>query len=159
MPHQIPVAELQELARAQFKRQDYKKALETITEAIEASVAPTVSLLNDRAVVHERLNQLSLALLDYRDAIKLDETNAIPYLRAGKILMTINKHGKALEIYKRGLSKIRGKGANDQLRRRYEELAKSLSTQPSPPGTDPLAKFPAELIEMILAHLSFQQTV
>jgi len=161
MPHQIPVSELQEIARAQYQRQDYQTALKTFTEAIEASVNPTVSLLNDRAVVYERLGQYTLALLDARDAIKLGETNVISYLRAGRILQNINKHSKALEIYKRGMAKVPDKSANDNLRRRHDKLAESLSlsARPSPSGTDPFEKLPVELVEMILADLSFRQVV
>ncbi|GAB7344317.1 hypothetical protein MBLNU457_2182t1 [Dothideomycetes sp. NU457] len=161
MPHQIPASELQELARAQYQKQEYQKALTTITEAIEASTAPTVALLNDRAAVYEKLGETSAALIDTRAAIRLDETNVISYKRAGRILLNTNKHDKALEIYKRGLAKVLDKHGNDDLRHKHDTLARSLHMAhlASLPAADPLEKLPIELVEMVFSYLSFPQIV
>lgn len=161
MPHQIPASELQELARAQYQKQDYQKALTTITEAIEASTIPTAALLNDRAAVYEKLGETNAALIDTRTAIRLDETNVISYKRAARILQNTNKHDKALEIYKRGLNKVLNQRAKDDLRQKHDTLARSLqmALMASLPGADPLEKLPIELVEMVFSYLSFPQIV
>lgn len=161
MPHQIPACELQELARAQYQKQEYLKALTTITEAIEASTVPSAALLNDRAAVYEKLGETNAALIDTRTAIRLDETNVISYKRAGRILQNTNRHDKALEIYKRGLSRVLNKSALDSLRQKHETLARSLhmAHMASLPGVDPLEKLPIELVEMVFSYLSFPQIV
>jgi len=161
MPHQIPASELQELARAQYQKQEYQKALTTITEAIEASTVPSVALLNDRAAVYEKLGETNAALIDTRAAIRLDATNVVSYKRAGRILQNINKHDKALEIYKRGLTKVTNKRANEDLRLKHDTLTRSLymAHMAALPGVDPLEKLPIELVEMVFSYLSFPQIV
>jgi len=154
MPHQTPVSELQELAQAQYKRKEYKQALATLNEALKTVSNPTASLLDNRAAVHEKLDNLNSALKDARTTIKLHERDVTGYLRAGKLLQKMDKHQVALEIYKRGLTKKPAKA--ELLRKMHDNLSRSLSP---PTAMDPFSQLPLEMVEMILFCLTFRQIV
>ena len=154
MPHTLPVSELQELAQTQYRRKDYKQALDMLNQAISSLSRPTISLLDNRAATYEKLEDLNSALKDARDTIKLAEADVTGYLRAGKLLQKMDKHSVALEIYKRGIRKKPAKV--ELLQKMHDKLNRSLSP---PTATDPFSQLPIELVEYILAELSFKQTV
>ena len=154
MPHRVPVSELQELAQAQYKRKEFKQALSTLNNALEDENIPSASLLDNRAAVHEKLDDLISALKDSRTTIKLHERDVTGYLRAGKLLQKMDKHQVALEIYKRGITK---QPQNvELLQKMHDNLKRSLSP---PTAIDPFAQLPLEMVEMILAYLNFRQIV
>ena len=72
-----------------YKGKDYKKAIEWFDRAI--GKAPSVQLLDNRAACYEKLNELSTALKDSKGAIQLNREDATGYLRAGKILVKMDK--------------------------------------------------------------------
>ena len=154
MPHTPPVAELQELAQAQYRRKEYKDALETLNKAILSVDRPTASLLDNRAAAYEKLDDLNAALKAARDTIKLHEKDATGYLRAGKLLQKMDKPAVALEIYKRGIRKKPPKV--ELLQKMHDKLNSSLAP---PTASDPFAQLPMELVEYIFAELSFKQIV
>lgn len=156
MPHMLPVTELRELSRAQYQRGDYKTALATLDKAIDASPGLTAAFLHERTAILEKLDDLDLAIKDARLAIRLDTTHVIGYLRAGRILEKMNKHDKALEIYKHGVKKVTDNNSKRKLQRKYDLLKESLF--PSV-GIDPLPLLPVELVEMILSYLTFSEVV
>lgn len=154
MPHQKTPAELQEYGQVLYKRKEYAKALEQFTEAINSSSNLTVSLLDNRAATHEKLEDITSALKDAKSTIRVGEKNPTGYLRAGRLLQKAGKHDIALGIYKRA---IKLKVTNvEVLVKLHDRLLRS--TAP-PTAADPFAQLPIELVEMILAHLSFRQVV
>lgn len=154
MPHQKTAAELQEHGKLLYKRKEYAKALELFNEAITSQPNLTVSSLDNRAATHDKLGNVAAALQDAKSTIRLNEKDPTGYLRAGKLLENAGKPETALGIYKHG---IKRKTKNFEiLKKLYDKLLRS--TAP-PTAADPFAQLPLELVEMILAHLSFRQIV
>ncbi len=98
----------QEQGRALYKRGEYKEAIKWFDRAIGRS--PTVQLLDNRAASCEKLGDLQAALQDAKKAIQLHREDATGYLRAGKILIKMDKQSVALEIYTHGLKCIKHVG-------------------------------------------------
>ena len=98
----------QEQGRALYKRGEYRTAVEIFDRAIGRS--PSVQLLDNRAACYEKLNELSAALKDAKQAIQLHREDATGYLRAGKVLVKMEKPRVALEIYTHGLKCIKHVG-------------------------------------------------
>lgn len=144
---------LQEKGRALYKRGEYKEAIVFFDRAI--GHASSVQLLDNRAACHEKLNNLQAALKDAKAAIQLHREDATGYLRAGKVLIKMEKESVALEIYTHGLKCIKHVGQG------YEHLRKvhiELMTKLCPPkSVDPMTMLPRELAEIILEHLTFRQ--
>ena len=98
----------QDQGRGAYKRGDYKKAIELFDRAIGR--APSVQLLDNRAACYEKLNELSTALKDAKKAIQLHREDATGYLRAGRLLVKMEKQSVALEIYTHGLKCVKHVG-------------------------------------------------
>lgn len=96
---------LQRDARACYKRKDYKRALELFNRAVGR--AASVQLLDNRAACYEKLDDLPAALKDAKKAIQLQREDPTGYLRAGKILVKMEKQSVALEIYTHGLKAVK----------------------------------------------------
>jgi len=154
MPHKRTTSELQELGKILYRRKEYAKALSLFNEAITSEPNLTVSLLDNRAATYEKLDDIPSALKDAKNAIRLHEKDPTGYLRAGKLLEKAGKPDTALGVYKHGIKK--GTKNVDILQRLYDKLLRS--TIP-PTAVDPFTRLPIELVEMILAHLSFRQIV
>lgn len=101
---------VQDQGRACYKRGEYDKAIEHFDRAIGHN--PSVQLLDNRAACYEKLGQLHKALKDAKSAIHQQREDPTGYLRAGKVLMKMEKPTVALEIYNHGLRSIKhvGKG-------------------------------------------------
>ncbi|EMC91162.1 hypothetical protein BAUCODRAFT_127081 [Baudoinia panamericana UAMH 10762] len=146
---------LQREGRACYKRHEYARALELFDRAIGR--AESVHLLDNRAACYEKLNSLPAALKDAKQAIQLQPQDATGYLRAGKVLVKMEKHSVALGLYTYGLKSIRHQGQGYELLRKAHTV---LQHQLAPPrSVDPLAVLPRELAEFILEHLNFQQRI
>lgn len=154
MPHQRPSKELQDHGQILYRRKEYAKALELFNEAITSEPNLTVSLLDNRAATYEKLDDTTSALKDAKSAIRLHEKDPTGYLRAGKLLEKAGKPDVALSIYKHGIKK---QTKNVQLLVKMHD--KLLRSTAPPTAADPFVQLPLELVEMILAHLSFRQIV
>lgn len=97
-----------EQGRACYKHGDYKKAIEFFDRAIGHE--PSMQTLDNRAACFEKLGDLQAALKDAKQAIQLHREDATGYLRAGKILVKMEKDSVALEIYTHGLKRIKHVG-------------------------------------------------
>ncbi|KAI7318060.1 hypothetical protein KC315_g10202 [Hortaea werneckii] len=146
---------LQREGKSCYKRGDYKTAIGHFDRAIGR--APSVQLLDNRAACHEKLNDLPAALKDAKRAIQFQNEDPTGYLRAGKVLVKMEKQSVALEIYAHGLKKVKHIGQGYELLRKVHG---GLTTQLAPPtSVDPLTVLPRELAELILSYLSFQQRI
>ena len=96
---------LQEQGRVLYKRGEYQKAIEVFDRVI--GNAASVQLLDNRAACYEKLGELSSALKDAKKAIQLHREDATGYLRAGKVLVKMEKENVALEILTHGLKCIK----------------------------------------------------
>ena len=144
---------LQEKGRACYKRGEFKEAIAIFDRAI--GHAPSVQLLDNRAACHEKLNNLQAALKDAKKAIQLHREDATGYLRAGRVLVNMEKEPVALEIYTHGLKCIKHVGQGYELLRKvHKELMDKLCP---PKSVDPMTVLPRELAEIIMNHLSFRQ--
>lgn len=101
-------AQLQEQARAAYKRKDYTKAIELFSRAIGRS--PSSQLHDNRAACHDKLGDLQAALKDSKKTIQLAREDPTGYVRAGKILVKMEKQSTALEIYAMGLKNVKHVG-------------------------------------------------
>jgi F-box/TPR repeat protein Pof3 len=99
---------LQEQARAAYRRKDYTKALELFNRAIGRT--PSVQLHDNRAACHERLDDLQAALKDAKKSIQLAKEDPTGYVRAGRILVKMERKSVALEIYAMGLKNVKHVG-------------------------------------------------
>ncbi|KAK1074819.1 hypothetical protein LTR74_000663 [Friedmanniomyces endolithicus] len=147
------VQHLQREGRACYKRREYAKALEFFDNAIGR--APSVQLLDNRAACHDKLNDLPAALKDAKKAIQLQKEDPTGYLRAGKILVKMEKESVAFDIYSHGLKNVKHAGQGyELLRTAHVALMNRLSP---PKSVDPFTVLPRELAEQILEYLTFQQ--
>lgn len=137
-----------------YKRKEYAKALELFNEAITSEPNLTVSLLDHRSATHEKLGDITSALKDAKNVIRLDEKDPTGYLRAGSLLHKADKNDIALGIYKHGIKK---KCRNVELLVKMHD--RLLRSNAPPTAADPFAQLPIEIVEMILAQLSFRQKV
>ena len=97
--------------RAAYGRAEYPKAIECFDRAIGRTGASlSAQLLDNRAACYEKLNELSAALKDAQKAIQLHREDPTGYLRAGKVLLRMEKQSVALEIYTHGLRSVRHVG-------------------------------------------------
>ncbi|KAI7352877.1 hypothetical protein KC320_g4288 [Hortaea werneckii] len=146
---------LQREGKSCYRRGDYKTAIGHFDRAIGR--APSVQLLDSRASCYEKLNDLPAALKDAKKAIQSQNEDPTGYLRAGKVLVKMEKQSVALEIYAHGLKKVKHIGQGYELLRKVHG---ELTTQLAPPTSiDPLTVLPRELAELILGYLSFQQRI
>ncbi|GAB1742658.1 hypothetical protein NU219Hw_g8372t2 [Hortaea werneckii] len=146
---------LQREGKSAYRRGEYKTAIGHFDRAIGR--APSVQLLDNRAACYEKLNDLPAALKDAKRAIQLQNEDPTGYLRAGKVLVKMEKQSVALEIYAHGLKKVKHIGQGYELLRKVHG---ELTTQLAPPTSiDPLTVLPRELAELILGCLSFQQRI
>ncbi|KAK3067858.1 hypothetical protein LTR53_015003 [Teratosphaeriaceae sp. CCFEE 6253] len=146
---------LQREGRAAYKRKDYAHALERFDSAVAR--APSVQLLDNRAACHDKLGHLPAALKDAKQAIQLQKQDPTGYLRAGKVLIKMEKPTVALEIYAYALRHVEHAGQGYRLLRKLHD---DLSSQLAPARSlDPLTVLPRELAELVLQHLSFQQRI
>ncbi|KAK4897626.1 hypothetical protein LTR27_004772 [Elasticomyces elasticus] len=144
---------LQREARACYKRKDHAKALQHFNSAVGR--APSVQLLDNRAACHDKLGDLPAALKDAKKAIQLQKEDPTGYLRAGKILVKMERQSVAFEIYTHGLKNVKHAGQGFELLRDAQgDLQKQLAP---PKSVDLLTVLPRELAEQILEYLSFQQ--
>lgn len=99
---------IQEQARAAYKRKDYAKALELFSRAVGRS--PSVQLHDNRAACHEKLEDYPAALKDAKKSIQLAKEDPTGYVRAGRILIKMERKSVALEIYAHGLKCVKHVG-------------------------------------------------
>lgn len=115
---------LRDQGRACYQRGEYVKAIEFFDRAIGR--ASSVQLLDNRAACHEKLQDLQSALKDAKSAIQLHREDPTGYLRAGKILMKMEKSTVALEIYAHGLRCVKHVGQGYEVSIRLtQRLAKA----------------------------------
>ncbi|KAH9844450.1 Ubiquitination Target receptor [Teratosphaeria destructans] len=147
------LTKLQRDGRDAYKQKDYQKALQCFNRAIGRD--PSALLYDNRAACHAKLGDYPAALQDAKRAIKLHHEDPTGYLRAGKVLLEMQKDSVALEIYQHGCKKVRPVGRGYEMLKAAKE---DLHTRLCPPNSvDPLTRFPPELAEIIFSHLSFQQ--
>ncbi|KAI9682944.1 MAG: hypothetical protein M1829_006380 [Trizodia sp. TS-e1964] len=112
---------------------------------------PSVDLLDNRAATHEKLGNLVLALRDGKKMIDREGSNPKGYLRAGKILVRMEKSDLATKMYSLGLSNVPKEDPHyDLLKRVYVKTSKSF---------DPMTILPLELVEDILSLVGFKAIV
>ena len=104
----VQTSHYHEQARAAYKRKDYTKALELFTRAIGR--APSVQLHDNRAACHEKLDDLPSALKDAKKTIQLAKEDPTGYVRAGRILVKMDRKSVALEIYTHGMRSVKHVG-------------------------------------------------
>lgn len=121
VPRSKNMNNLQDQGRACYKRGDYIKAVELFDRAIGRS--PSVLLLDNRAACYEKLHDYHTALKDAKKAIQLHREDAVGYLRAGRVLVKMEKPTVALEIYTHGLKCIKHVGQG------YEVSTKSILSE------------------------------
>ncbi|KAK6432712.1 hypothetical protein LTR95_011115 [Oleoguttula sp. CCFEE 5521] len=147
------MSHFQDQGRATYKRKDYAKAIELFDRAIGR--APSSQLYDNRAACHEKLDDFPSALGDAKKAIQLAREDPTGYLRAGRILLKMEKRETAYEIYSYGMRSIKHVGQGYELLRKAQAaLMKELSP---PKSVDPLTMLPPELAVQILEYLSFKQ--
>ncbi|CAO2658018.1 Nn.00g072780.m01.CDS01 [Neocucurbitaria sp. VM-36] len=147
--------EYQELGRRYYKLKQYEKAIDVLTQGIEA--APTLGLYDHRAATYDKLKDFNAAVKDGREMIKLDKREVKGYLRTASVLEKMEKPETALGIYRYGMKNVPVNDKNFKLLQQlHDKLARKLS-----PATaiDPFTLLPVELAEMVLEYLSFRNMV
>jgi tetratricopeptide (TPR) repeat protein len=142
----------QQHGRDHYKRGEFQKALECFDRAIGRAVS--VQLLDNRAACNARLNDLPAALKDAKKAITLAREDPTGYLRAGKVLLSMDRKSVALEIYAHGLKSITHIGTGyEALRKAHGDLLSELAPAKS---IDPFTLLPREIAINILNYLDFR---
>jgi hypothetical protein len=144
--------------RDHYKRGEYKKAIECFGRAISrAGAGVSAQLLDHRAACHARLEDYPSALKDAKKAINVAREDPTGYLRAGKVLVGMERKSVALEIYAHGLKSVRHVGQGyEALRKAHGALLSELAPERS---IDPFTLLPREIAFNILEYLDFRQRV
>ncbi|KXT13134.1 hypothetical protein AC579_5638 [Pseudocercospora musae] len=151
----MSVTDLQTQGRRAYKDGDYSKALPYFDRALRRQ--KTVQLYDYRASTHEKLLNFQFALQDAKKAIQTGGEDPTGYLRAGRVLVKMQKPKVALEIYAHGLKKVRHVGQGyEQLKKMHDELQGQLAPRNS---VDPLTVLPRELATAVLEYLNFRQRI
>ena len=118
---------------------------------------PPIALFDNRAATYTNLGRLKPALRDGKQMIEQDKSNCTGYLRAGKILQLLEKPDTALDIYQLGLRRALPSDPNTKL---LQGIRDKLAKQCAPPkAVDPFQVLPIEIVEIIISHLRFKDTV
>ena len=96
--------EYQELGRRYYKLKQYEKAIDVLTQGIEA--APTLALYDHRAASYDKLKDFNAAVKDGREMIRLDKMEVKGYLRTASVLEKMEKPETALGIYRYGTKNV-----------------------------------------------------
>ncbi|EME79894.1 uncharacterized protein MYCFIDRAFT_81018 [Pseudocercospora fijiensis CIRAD86] len=151
----MSVTDLQTQGRRAYKDGHYSKALQYFDRALGRQ--QTVQLYDYRASTHEKLLNFQSALQDAKKAIQTGGEDPTGYLRAGRVLVKMQKPKVALEIYAHGLKKVRHVGQGyEQLKKMHDELQGQLAPKNS---VDPLTVLPRELATAVLEYLNFRQRI
>ena len=97
-----PAIILKEKGNIEFQSQNFKKAIECYTKAIELE-ATNHTLYSNRSAAYKSNGQFSEALEDANKCISLQPDWAKGYVRKGTVYATQNKLDLAEEVYKNGL--------------------------------------------------------
>ena len=147
------MSQFEQQAAEAYRAKDYEKAIRLYDRAIGR--LPSVRLYDNRAGCYLQLNDLPAALKDAKRTIRLAQEDPTGYLRAGQILLKMDKRDPALDIYNHGMKHVKHEG------KRYELLknahAELLAKIAPPKSCDPMTKLPREMAEHVLKGLSFQQ--
>ncbi|KAF3907608.1 hypothetical protein AA313_de0204538 [Arthrobotrys entomopaga] len=161
---QLAAAEkLQAEGMASLRKGNYKLAIDKFTEAIDMQPPILMTLLDGRAALYDKTDQLKLALKDAKRMMEHEKANPKGYLRAGKVLYRMNKSTMALEIYKLGLKNV--EPSDPHLPRLQEMIEKAVDKQTKALKAaqkkiyDPMQVLPFELLEMVLEYLPFANIV
>ncbi|EME39264.1 hypothetical protein DOTSEDRAFT_75102 [Dothistroma septosporum NZE10] len=140
--------------RLAYDNEDYAKALELFRRAVKRGDA-SAQLLDHLAATHDKLKDLEAALQAAKKTIQTWSEDPIGYLRAGRLLIKMERKSTALDIYNHALKKIKHVGMG------YEKLktaqAAVLKEIAPPKSVDPLTMLPREMALIVLEHLSFRQ--
>lgn len=146
---------LQIQGRQAYKRGDFNKALECFNRALDRQ--QTVQLYDQRAATYEKLADFKKALQDAKAAIRSGDVDPTGYLRAGKILLKMDKSKAALDVYAYGLRHVKHVGQGfEQLQKCHDDLLAELAPTNC---VDPLTVLPIELATSILEYCTFKQRV
>lgn len=122
-----------------------------------------MSLLDGRAATYERLGELKSALTDAKTMIKLEVANPKGYLRAGRVLVRMDKLDVSIDIYKSGLKHVSASDPNIGLLKGVLEKATEKKDQLLKTSVknkyDPMQVLPLELLEMIMEYVPFHNVV
>ncbi|KAK6539529.1 hypothetical protein TWF694_009745 [Orbilia ellipsospora] len=161
---QLAAAEkLQAEGMASLRKGNYKLAIDKFTEAIDMQPPILMTLLDGRAALYDKIDQLKLALKDAKRMMEHEKANPKGYLRAGKVLYRMNKPTMALEIYKLGVKNV--EPSDPHLPRLQEMIEKAVDKQTKALKAaqkkiyDPMQVLPLELLEMVLEYLPFANIV
>ncbi|KAF2166506.1 hypothetical protein M409DRAFT_66547 [Zasmidium cellare ATCC 36951] len=147
---------LQREGRAAYDKGEFSKALEYYNRAVGRG-NPSTKLLDSVAATHYRLGALEAALAAAKKTIQTYREDATGYLRAGQVLLKMEKESTALEIYAYGLKSIKHVGVGfEKLKKAHDDLQQQLAPQKS---IDPLSVLPRELAIFILEYLNFRQRI
>lgn len=147
--------ELHNQGRHACKRGEYDKALGYFSRALGRE--KTVQLYDHRAATYEKLKDLKNALQDAKNTIRFGDADPTGYLRAGRVLVKMERSKAALDIYAYGLRHIKHVGQGfEQLKKCHDELLAELAPTNS---VDPLTILPRELAASVLEYCTFRERV
>jgi tetratricopeptide (TPR) repeat protein len=97
---------MQRQGAAALMRGKYDKAIQAYDEALgydKLAPANRANILSDRGVAHWRMNEVELALADFKQAIEINPQYAQVYNNMGNVLMDQNKPQEAIQAYTRAI--------------------------------------------------------
>ncbi|KAL6714086.1 hypothetical protein ACLMJK_008580 [Lecanora helva] len=163
--HRRPTSELEQRGHEYYRQGQYDEALLCFdqvrllshlviiillglmhgSQMIDRTEQGRLAILDQRAAIHVKLNNLRAALSDAQRG----------YLRAGQVLQLMGKMQKAKDLYAMGLVKV---SPRDPQLKLLQDTHKKLSKQiAASKFQDPLHVMPAEVAQMIMNFLDFQE--
>lgn len=148
-------------AKKAYDEQDYPKVLTVLQElqAVSKSHGYIVALLDLRVSTFLKLNKPDNARSDARRMIRSNKADGRGYLRCGQLERLKDNHAGALTWYEHGLKNV---PETDRLHAfitaQHTKTTVVLQRQLTlKRASDPLARLPAEIIEMILGFFSYYE--
>lgn len=157
--------ELQKAGKVAYDAKKYNEALDAFSKALvlarKWSPSDVSLLLDQRVAVHVKLENLPLARKDATSMIRANKSDGRGYLRCGQLDRLEENPSAALRWYEHGLKQVpkadRLYGVIDAQREKTKAL---LNLQlVSDKSRDPILILPAELVEIVMAHLEYLDIV
>lgn len=139
------------VGKAAFAEGKYDIALERFNQAVNLDTTNNTTLLDCRAATYEKLGDLSAALSDAKNIIKLAPKQSRGYLRAGKIFTMQGQTQRSRKIYERAIQLV---DPNDSRYASLVQLEKSLPKQTKRRCRDFVQILPYDVLTLIFGQIS-----
>ena len=157
--------DLQTTGKAAYEAKKYVEALDAFNQAVTLarkwSPSEMLPILDQRVAVHFKLGKLDMARKDAMNMIRSNKSDGRGYLRCGQLDRLDDDFAAAIRWYEHGMKQVSRSdpiyvSIQMQLSKTKILLDKKVTLSKS---RDPILTLPAELVQLIIAHLDYIDVV